>query len=432
MKNGEPTLIEEQRMKKEEALARYSQSGSPFPLHFPPLTSAARWITFMLIIILHSSFLILHSNAQTDSLLFERNYHVDSLSMGELAVEIDNVSFFKDNEYDGISVTGYTLPGLWIQPKATYQPLQNLTLELGFHSLIYAGKVKYPNSAYQDLPFWKGQDYTSGTHILPFFRANLQMGKIHVVLGNIYGGRNHHLIEPLHSRELNLTSDPEMGLQFIADLNHWHLDTWVNWQSFIFKTDTHQEAFTYGGNSELKFGRWTVPLQVVLQHRGGEIQKEDAHVGVQTVINGAGGVRYEQPIDTRWLTKVTVETEGTLYVQQSGKLFGYDNGWGIYAHSLFDFKPGIRFDLGYFHSDRYVPVFGDGHYSSINTNDRSVLSGNVNTLSAGLEWSRSFSKNYAFGCRAEAYYVSTGRKNAFDFNFGVFLKANPRFLIKKF
>ena len=423
---------EEFRILNEEYLARCGLFGLSFSFSLSPLTSALRWLTFLLIIILHSSLFILHTNAQMDSLLFKRDYNINPDDEGELAIEIDNASFFKDNEYDGATVTGYTLPGLWIQPKATYQPLKNLHLELGFHSLIYAGKVKYPNSAYQDLAFWKGQDYTSGTHILPYFRANLQMGKVHVVLGDIYGGQNHHLIEPLYSRELNLTSDPEMGLQFIVDLNHWHFDTWVNWQSFIFKSDTHQEAFTYGGNSELKFGKWTLPVQVILQHRGGEIQKEDAHVGVQTIINGAGGIRYEQPINTSWLTKVTVETEGTLYVQQSGKLFDYDNGWGLYARSLLDFKPGIRLDLGYFHSDKYIPVFGDGHYSSVNTKDKSILLGTTNTLAAGLEWSRSFAKNYAFGFRAEAYYTDTNQKNAFDFNFGVFLKANPRFLIKKF
>lgn len=369
--------------------------------------------------------------AQMDSLLFERNYVIDAQHTNELGIEIDNVSFFKDNEYSGALITGYTLPGLWIQPKVTYQPLNNLKMELGFHSLIYAGKMKYPNVGYHDIGTWKGSDYMESTHLLPFFRANIQLGKVHFVLGDIYGGQNHHLIEPLHSRELNLTNDPEMGLQALIDIRHWHLDVWINWMSFIFKNDTHQESFIFGGNSEVKCGRWTFPVQAVVQHRGGEIQAAPYH-GVQTLINAAAGARYELPIRTNWLNKLTAEAEGTYYLQQSGELFSINNGWGAYLRTMFDFTPGIRFDLNYFHGRKYIPILGDGHFSCFNPEESSITFNNTNIISGAIEYSKTFAKHYAFGARAEMYNMMLGSGSKMDFNFGVFIKCNPHFLIKKF
>lgn len=386
-----------------------------------------RQVIFILTLLISIS-----AHAQMDSLLYERSYALDSVQTGELAVEVDNVSFFKDNEYEGSLVTGYTLPGLWIQPKMTYQPLKNLKMELGLHSIIYAGKIKYPNIAYQDIGSWKGSDYMEGMHLVPFFRANVLLGKVHFVLGNLYGGQNHHLIEPLYSRELNMTCDPEMGLQMLVDLKRWHLDVWCNWQSFIFKGDTHQESFIFGGNSEVKLGKgWTIPTQVVVQHRGGEIQVDSAHHGVQTLINAAIGVRYERPICSSWLKKVTGEAFITHYYQQAGKLWAEDTGGGAYLKALLDFKYGIRLDMNYFRCHNYIPVLGDGHFSCLKVSDPEIIYNYHNTFNIGIEYSRSFAKNYAFGARAEMYSMNLNKSNKMDFNFGVFLKCNPKFILNR-
>ena len=75
---------------------------------------------------------------------------------------------------------------------------------------------------------------------------------VNIVLGDIYGGANHNLIEPLYNPELNLTADPEAGLQLLYDSRRFDLDVWVNWESFIFREDTHQEAFTVGLSGRYK------------------------------------------------------------------------------------------------------------------------------------------------------------------------------------
>jgi hypothetical protein len=75
--------------------------------------------------------------------------------------------------------------------------MKQIALEVGLHALIFNGANKYPCYAYHDIGTWKGNQYQSGAHLLPWIRAKAQFKYLTVVLGNIFGGQNHQLIEPL-------------------------------------------------------------------------------------------------------------------------------------------------------------------------------------------------------------------------------------------
>ena len=49
--------------------------------------------------------------AQIPDRVFKTDFRIDPEKKGELSVEIDNLSFFKDDEYTGSFMKGYTLPG---------------------------------------------------------------------------------------------------------------------------------------------------------------------------------------------------------------------------------------------------------------------------------------------------------------------------------
>ena len=116
------------------------------------------------------------ASAQVEEKVYRTDYAIDTARVRTLWVELDNLSFFKDNEYTSEFMRGYTLPGLWLQPKAVYYPLKNLKVELGLHALIYSGANKYPSMAYRDIAYWKGNQYQKGAHLLPYF----QIGRAHV------------------------------------------------------------------------------------------------------------------------------------------------------------------------------------------------------------------------------------------------------------
>ena len=89
--------------------------------------------------------------AQISENVYKTDYRIAPESVGQLSVSIDNLNFFKDNEFSGSYMKGYTLPGFWFQGKTIYYPLKNLKLEAGVHLLRYWGANKYPNMAYQDI-----------------------------------------------------------------------------------------------------------------------------------------------------------------------------------------------------------------------------------------------------------------------------------------
>ena len=215
--------------------------------------------------------------AQFEDRLYRTDYRLDSARTNELRVEVENLSFFQDNEYTGSIMKGYTLPGLWLQPRLTYQPLKNIRLELGIHTLIYHGSYKYPNYAYRDIAVWKGDQTQKGFHCLPVFRVQWALSPtFNIVLGTLHGKNNHRLTEPLYNPEMGLTADPEAGVQLLWNARPLDFDLWVNWESFIFRDDLHQEAFTFGLSTRFKANRPTAkmhvyfPLQAIFQHRGGE------------------------------------------------------------------------------------------------------------------------------------------------------------------
>ena len=51
--------------------------------------------------------------AQVEEKVCKTDYNINPECVGELSVELDNISFFKDNEYAGTVMKGYSLPGMW-------------------------------------------------------------------------------------------------------------------------------------------------------------------------------------------------------------------------------------------------------------------------------------------------------------------------------
>lgn len=67
---------------------------------------------------------VIPAKAQLVERVCRTDYKISPERKGELLLELDNISFFKDNEFAGTVIKGYSLPGLWIQPKFVYYPLK--------------------------------------------------------------------------------------------------------------------------------------------------------------------------------------------------------------------------------------------------------------------------------------------------------------------
>ena len=388
------------------------------------------------------------ASAQVAERVYRTDHRIDTARVRELRVELDNISFFKDNEYAGKFTKGYTLPGLWLQPKLVYYPSRNIQLEAGFHALIYHGANKYPSMAYQDIAVWKGDQYQKGVHILPYFRARMTLSeRWHIVLGNLYGAANHRLIEPLYNPELNLTADPEMGLQVLYDSRPFDLDVWVNWQSFIFRQDVHQEAFTVGLSARVKYNdpsarfHFYSPVQALAQHRGGEIDTIYTH-SVQTLMNGAVGAGVVWNTGHPLFRRAEAEVDIAGYYQQAGQLWPFDSGYGVYARAAVDIRD-FRVKASYWRCDDFISLFGSPFYGAVSMVEEGAVFRRPRMVHLGAEYSRRFARGFSIGVEVDVYqhlsadwrdasgaWSSAG--SATSFSAGVYMRVNPSFLLRRF
>ena len=390
-----------------------------------------------------------HGSAHIDSLLFENSHRIDSASCGELRLNFDALCFFRDNEYKGSLSKGYTLPGYRLQPTMSYQPLKNLRVEVGVSMLHYWGANKYPNLNYSDIATWKGDQTQTGFHLLPFFNVQLAVSRnFNLILGNIYGGANHRLIEPLYNQENALSADPEMGVQMQWQTKLLDFDVWVNWESFIFDNDTHQEAFTFGLSTRFKANRPErrthvyFPLQVVMQHRGGEINPDAEQRQVKTWMNAAAGVGVTIHTDNSILTRLNAEADVAYYRQMTGALLPFDNGKGVYLKAEADIW---RFCLrgAYWDSSKFISIFGNPLYGSVGIHNRDFQMQRNRTVCAQLSYAQELGKGFSWGVQADVFNTLPtdnfvvgdkvyNNNNKVSLAAGIYLRVKPTFLLKRF
>ena len=394
-----------------------------------------------LITTIHSIF------AQVEKDVYTSNYLLDATKEKTLNLEIENLNFFQNNEYGGGVMKGYTLPGLWITPKLTYQPTSNLKLEAGIHALLYHGAYKFPNYAYTDIPKWKGNQYQKGAHLLPHFSAQLALGNVNFILGSLHGASNHNLITPLYDPELTLTADPEMGFQILFDKPRFHLDVWVNWQSFIFDIDSHQEAFIVGLNTKYNFHKGESPwhgylhLQGIIQHRGGE---QDNTGEVNTLMNGAFGGGVTRKFEHKFFNSLNLEANFLGYFQQAGNLWPFNKGAGFYASTKLQMIKRLYLQAGYFVGHQFISILGLPYFGAVSTaNGEGVFNDYPKTLHLAIDYSHAFSHQYAAGVKFSIYHATPGKRtlangnietptSSTNFAIGVYLKTDFAFLLKKF
>lgn len=371
----------------------------------------------------------------------------DTAQVGELRLNVGATLFFRDNEFSNPMIKGYTLPGFRLNPTLSYAPTPNINVELGAYMLRFWGADSYPNLAYSDIAYWSGdQKKAKGLHTLPFFRVSYTKGGLGVVLGNLYGGYHHRLLQPLYAGELNLTADPEAGAQLIYTNKWLDADVWINWESFIYKNDEHQEAFTFGISSRLKYNnehsRLHVysPVQAIFQHRGGEIDTITTN-SVQTNMNLAAGLGARYDINHRAIHSAAIEADALLYNQQKGKLYPFQRGWALFVHGQLDVAK-VKCRVGYYRSHRFLTLFGYPFYGDMSVSDPGLTFDDRQLLTAGFSYVWEPAPGYSLGFNAEIYrhLAADGTIGGVTSRYGpstgfagaLFLRLSPSFLLKKF
>ncbi|MDR1720530.1 MAG: hypothetical protein LBR67_10515 [Dysgonamonadaceae bacterium] len=403
---------------------------------------------FIIGLLLSGCFFGLRAQAPIKNSLFADNYQIDTEG-DPLRLSIENLSFFKNNETDGDIFDGYSLPGFRLNPRLIYQPFPVVRLEAGISMLRFWGADKYPCYSYQHISEWKADGYQYGFHVLPFFRAQIQpIKQVNIVLGTIYNGDNHRVIEPLYNPELNLTADPECGAQLLYNARIAHADIWINWESFTFKNDVHHEAFTVGGSAALNitpetaFFHWSIPAQVLALHIGGEL--DTTGQDVTTMINGAAGMKFQFNFN-RGLKNISLQSYGCMYDSPFNPGFFYSKGWGLYSAISAQIR-NLNLKASHWRSRDFINVFGNPVYENLSLTLDGRVFPRTEIFNGGFSYEQTFGNEYHVGIDANFYYnprlvaydsfaqdISAPLKTSksVNYSFGVYIRINPTIILNK-
>lgn len=186
-------------------------------------------------------------------------------------------TFFKNNEYFGDFVKGYTLTGYHLQPEFSYSPNRKLKVQALWDVLKYHGYDKFSKNK-------------------PYFRIVFQPTEsFRIICGYLDGNVRHGLIEPIYDPERYLTAEMENGLQINLSRPHYDGDLWLNWEKMILWGDPWQERLVVGHLSKFHVAdreRFKADIlgEFLVAHRGGQIDSCDGQV--QSLSNAAAGMDF--------------------------------------------------------------------------------------------------------------------------------------------
>ena len=337
----------------------------------------------------------------------------------KLSFSFEMIGFFKNNEYFGPLEKGRTLPGTKVLPKLVYQVNNNFRAELGAYSIYYSGEQE------------KGKAYVDGVF------ARMQYSpkpELNLVLGNIYGGVNHRLIEPLYQWERQFVERPESGLQVIFQNERYFADTWINWKRYIERGDSVPEVLTFGFSLDAKltkpknYFQVSIPVQLLINHSGGQIDTSDEPMVVKG--NLATGICVERFLKHRFFESIALKTYLTGYYDKfsNKKIRPYNKGWGAYPVVQVN-TPLFSLMTGYWYAERFYSLEGEQLFGSFNPNYPSEKIPVRKLITCKLIYSQQLLKNLTIGAQVETY--SDLKLGPTDYSFGLFLRFDQDFILKK-
>jgi hypothetical protein len=354
--------------------------------------------------------------SQLDNSALFFNARVDTTQDKNVFVKIQNLNFFKNNEYSGGVVEGYTLLGYQLATQLGYQFSKNLSIEGG----IFLNKNLGENNF---------------TEVLPVFSLRYFKKDFKLVFGNLDGGLNHQLIEPLYNFERAITNRLENGVQFKINKKKYDFDLWLNWLQVTKRYTDIKEKFQIGLVSNLlktESDTWEfrLPLQALIYHTGGQL---DTLSGSITSIDAAFGMYLARKLKTNFCTKIYLDTR---FVRHEKNEYNNNSSIGEYGDGLLaniGFKMAHEMDLqfSYWNGNRFYSDFGGYLYSS-----KISITGYPNS------WERlreililrftkkiSLAKNINLVLRAEPFYDF--RFGFIDYSYGFYISLDENFWLKK-
>jgi hypothetical protein len=347
---------------------------------------------------------------------FENAYHVidTALSEGTLTLSVVNKNFFKNDEYFGDYVEGYTLPGYSIRPTMMYKVARNVSLEAGAELLQYGGTDKYDR-------------------VVPYLAAQWQVSRnVRLAMGCIEGAGRASLSEAIYDDEHRLNMLPETGAQLFVEGKKMHFTLWMNWQQFIKCYDTIPEKFMAGValdyNPTAADAPWqiAVPLRLTVSHIGGQIS--DYPERMQSLANGSLALRLCRRYEAGFVRRLTLDVEGLFFYTMAGSdVRPFAQGGAFYPKMKIETKL-FNAGVGYYMAKDYFALHGNPLFMSL-SNYKENYQAKRRMLTFEAHINHSIHRDVCFTLGAKGYYDTDA--SIVDYWYGFALVITPQWHIIK-
>ncbi|MFT4522548.1 MAG: hypothetical protein ACI8ZN_001498 [Bacteroidia bacterium] len=327
------------------------------------------------------------SSAQLNNSFF--NSSKKNQAVGDFSLSLENLNYFRNVEYKTLQDEGRTLFGYQFSPELNYQ--------LSDHVQVSAG-------------WWIQRDFGgSGFYqSIPIYSLQIKKNEHTLRFGNLLGGMQHNLLEPLYDPERMIENRLENGFQYVRNTNKLAFDFWIDWQKMIYPYSPFREEFTLGIVAQpylLNSARQTLslPVQILAFHKGGEI--DTSHQRTISMFNFNYGVRYQFKPHNSNIDSVEVQANLLYYEDISTIPENFIDGLGQMFSASIYFKKYYGLMLNYWDAHQFQGPSGDVIFQSVSAQNPMLYTTHYRKLAMlRVFYQRDVAKDLRFALRANYMY----------------------------
>lgn len=370
------------------------------------------------------------ASAQTDYPIFRDTSTLRPEEAGRLSLKVDNINYLRNYEWFGNIPNSYTLLGTMLIPQLQYQLNEHVSFRGG---LLLRREFGRPGLV----------------TVEPQFQARYEKKGLTFIMGTLEGGLNHRFVEPLYNIERYIigrmertdmnrveraaTTRNEQGLQLKLDKGAFWGDWFIDWRESIVLNDTFREQLNSGISTRTRIinrpgFQFTVPLQVLVSHHGGQISTSPN--AIESLFNSAAGVSLNFPLQGSFLRSVQADQYYLGYKNISGnKLQRYNEGYGWLSSLLLKSKWNLDVELRYWKGETFYGPLGLPLYNSISEKIPGFGEPERELFFATFIYDKQLFPNVQIDLRLEPYYDL--RNRMLEYGYSAFLRLNKDFFLKK-
>jgi len=310
--------------------------------------------------------------------------------------------YFYNAEFSHPVKPGYTLPGFTARPSATLEFNQKLEFTAGYFTSFIQGK----NGVHLSRPILTIASYLFGK------------SGLYCALGTL--PISHPLPEWVYSNQYAWLHNPEAGALLRYDARWFRLQTWIDWDRFIWKDANDEERFLFGAQLHAlpnqQNGNLTYNAFFLARHHGGQIDTSHLPVVTSTNIGTELGYVWRLGVHNFMGTRIAAVTshdghKPTPLTQRNGWAIRPEISWKLMKDTQYN----LRFAVSYFYGNNFISLRGEELYRSYSMWSDGNVQQQRQILQGAFVFQEKLLQYASFQFGANGYYDLDLRRIDYDF-----------------